>query len=74
MFTEFEEIGSNKRFGYETPADLRENYPKFFWNMVSPFIGPALDYLSVTQEGKSWIAHLYAHVFVEEHRLNHKGA
>jgi hypothetical protein len=28
----------------------------------------ALDYLGVTQEGKFWIANLYAHVFSEEHR------
>jgi hypothetical protein len=25
-------------------------------------------YLRVTQEGKQWIANLYAHVFLEEHR------
>jgi hypothetical protein len=31
-------------------------------------LADALDYLRVTQEGKFWIASLYAHVFSEEHR------
>ena len=47
---------------------LRAAYPSFFWNAVRPFIGDALKYLRVTQEGKQWIANLYAHVFSEEHR------
>jgi hypothetical protein len=40
----------------------------FFWRAVRPYIGDALRYLRVTQEGKQWIANLYAHVFSEEHR------
>ena len=35
---------------------------------VCPYIGDALRYLRVTQDGKQWIANLYAHVFSEEHR------
>ena len=69
LFTEFQETGSNVELGYETPADLRESYPRFFWGMVSPYIDESLEYLQVTQEGKSWIASLHAHVFVEEHKL-----
>ena len=69
LYTEFQEIGSNEELGYRNPADLRESYPRFFWKMVSPYIDDAIAYLEVTQEGKSWIASLYAHIFVEEHRL-----
>jgi hypothetical protein len=54
--------------GYRNPEDLRSAYPGFFWKAVNPYIGDALDYLRVTQEGKLWIANLYAHVFSEEHR------
>lgn len=68
LFAEFQETGMNDRLGYKTPADLRAGYPKFFWNTVRPFIGPALRYLQVTQDGKLWIANLYAHVFAEEHQ------
>ena len=46
---------------------MRKNYAKFFWNDVSPYIQDALRYLRVTQEGKQWIANLYAHVFEIEH-------
>ena len=67
LFAEFQETGANARFGYESPADLSDAYPKFFWGMVRPFLDPSLGYLQVTQEGKFWIANLYAHVFIQEH-------
>jgi len=35
---------------------------------VRPYIGDALRYLQVTQEGQQWIANLYANVFSMEHR------
>jgi hypothetical protein len=68
LFAEFQEIGANDKLGYATPADLRRSYPGFFWKAVRPYIGEGLRYLRVTQEGKLWIANLYAHVFSEEHR------
>lgn len=69
LFREFRETGVNERLGYETPADLRAEYPKFFWSMVEPYIGEALQYLRMTQTGQQYIANLYAHVFAEEHML-----
>jgi hypothetical protein len=68
LFTEFRETGESEKRGYQTPDDLRAAYPAFFWNAVRPYIGDALRYLRVTQDGKQWIANLYAHVFSEEHR------
>jgi len=68
LFAEFRETGASEKLGYQTPDDLRGAYPAFFWQAVHPFIGDALRYLQVTQEGKQWIANLYAHVFSEEHR------
>ena len=35
---------------------------------LRPYIGDALRYLRVTQEGQQWIANLYANVFSIEHR------
>ena len=57
----------NKTLGYKTPADLRHNYPKFYWQGVYPYIHDALNYLSLTQQGKQIIANLYSHVFVVDH-------
>jgi hypothetical protein len=68
LFAEFQETGASETLGYQTPDDLRAAYPAFFWQAVHPYIGDALRYLQVTQEGKQWIANLYAHVFSEEHR------
>ena len=68
LFAEFQETGASEKLGYQTPDDLRAAYPAFFWQAVRPYIGDALRYLQVTQEGKQWIANLYAHVFSEEHR------
>jgi len=68
LFTEFRETGMNVKLKYDNVTDLRANYPDFFWKSVRPYIGGALRYLRVTQEGQQWIANLYANVFSMEHR------
>lgn len=68
LFYEFEETGTNARLGYKNPSDLRNDYPAFYWNVVNRYIQDALRHLRVTQEGKQWIANLYAHVFSVEHQ------
>jgi hypothetical protein len=70
LFFEFEETGSNQELGYKRPGDLHDNYAKFYWDVVSPYIQEALRYLRVTQEGKQWIANLYANVFGAEHECH----
>jgi hypothetical protein len=67
LFNGFRETGLVEKLQYKTPADLRTNYPNFFWQMVQPYIGDALRYLRVTQEGQQWVANLYANVFLMEH-------
>ncbi len=67
LFYEFEETGINKSLGYKTPADLRKNYAKFYWNGVYPYIQDGLRFLALTQQGKQIIANLYSNVFVVEH-------
>ncbi len=68
LFNEFRETGTSNKLKYNNAADLRANYPDFFWNTVQPYIIDALRYLRVTQEGQQWIANLYANVFSMEHR------
>ena len=68
LYWEFVEMGVAKQFGYESAADLADAYPSFFWTSVKPYIGPAVDFLLLTQEGKQWVSHLHGHVFAEEHR------
>jgi hypothetical protein len=68
LFSEFRETGISDKLNYKSVADLRANYPDFFWKTVRPYIGDALRYLRVTQEGQQWIANLYANVFSMEHR------
>jgi hypothetical protein len=67
LFYEFEETGENERIGYKNPGDMRQNFVKFYFNMVVPYIQDALQYLNVTQEGKLWVSSLYAHVHKVEH-------
>jgi hypothetical protein len=73
LFHEFTETGVAAGLGFASPADVAERYPKFFWQVVEPYLEPALRHLERTVEGKTWIAHLYAHVFVEEHRRERPG-
>jgi hypothetical protein len=74
LFAEFAETGVNQQLGYKTPATLRAEYPTFFWSQVGPYVEDALANLRMTQEGKQWVANLYAHIFAEEHRLPTLGA
>lgn len=67
LFYEFEETGVNKHLGYKKPDDLRNNYPKFYWHGVYPYVRDAVTYLSLTQQGKQIIANLHSNVFMVEH-------
>ncbi len=69
LYVEFEEAGLNKQLGYETPADLVNKYPQFYWNSVAPFVQPALRYLKVTANGRQWISNLYSNVFLAEREM-----
>lgn len=68
LFCEFRETGVAEELGYSTAADLADAYPSFFWEKVRPYIGDALAFLQLTQEGKQLIGNLYGHVFSVEHR------
>lgn len=67
LYYEFEEIGTNQVLGYDSPGDLRVNYPSFYWKAVYPYLPTALKYLNLTQAGKQIIANLYSTVFRVEH-------
>lgn len=67
LYTEFRETGEAERLGYRHASALREAYPGFFWNVVSPFITDGLRLLRKTQGGQQVIANLFAHVFEVEH-------
>jgi hypothetical protein len=67
LFYEFQELGLNEKLGYKSPNDLRKNYASFYWEQVNPYIKDALHYLSLTEDGKQWIANMHSHVFESEH-------
>lgn len=73
LFYEFEEIGLNKTFGYETPADIVYKFPQFYWTNVAPQIQTAIRYLNVTASGRQWIANLYGNVLRAEREVNLSG-
>jgi hypothetical protein len=66
LYHEFEEVGLNKQLGYESPADIVDKYPQFYWNNISPYVRAAIRYLNVTSSGRRWIAGLYSNVFRAE--------
>lgn len=67
LYYEFVETGEAVKLGYKSPADLVDTYPNFYWRKVSPYLGDAIKYLELTQEGKQWIANLHSNVFAAEH-------
>ena len=73
LYYEFEEVGMNKQLGYNSPADLTDLYPQFYYNSVAPHIQTAIRYLNVTSSGRQWIASLYSNVFRAESELSLSG-
>ncbi len=68
LYHEFVETGTDKALGITSAADLADQYPRFYWNAVQPYIKDAVYYLEMTQEGKQWVANLHSNVFAIEHK------
>jgi len=73
LYYEFVEIGVHTKLGYESPADVVDRYPQFYWSKIERYIGDGLRYLEMTMEGKQWTATLYSHVFAVEHNRRRMG-
>ncbi|MDB5809356.1 MAG: hypothetical protein JWN94_1478 [Betaproteobacteria bacterium] len=67
LFHEFEETQANQRLGHKTHADLREQYPSFYWNFVSAHVQTSIEYLKVTRMGRKWLASLRSTMFAAQH-------
>jgi hypothetical protein len=73
LYYEFEEVGMNRQLGYDSPADIVNRYPQFYWNSVAPHIQTEIGYLNKTEIGRQWIANLYSNVFRAERELTQSG-
>jgi hypothetical protein len=73
LYYEFEEVGINRQLGYDSPADIVDRYPQFYWNSVAPYIQTEIGYLNKTSRGRQWIANLYANVFRAEQEIQLSG-
>ena len=62
LYHEFLETGFAETLGCQSPMDLVELFPSFFSEQVEPLIGPALEHLGQTPDGKEVIAELYNRV------------
>jgi hypothetical protein len=69
LYHEFEEVGVNRQLGYDSPADIVNRYPQFYWNCVSPHIQTEIRYLNMTASGRQWISTLYSNVFRAEREI-----
>ncbi len=73
LYHEFEEAGVNRQLGYDSPADLVNRYPQFYWNSIAPHIQTAIRYLNATSSGRQWIANLYSNIFRAEREISLSG-
>lgn len=73
LFYEFTETGEAVALNLQSPADLVDNYPGFYWTKIQPYIEHAMRYLRLTSEGRQWIAGLHSHVFTAEHGIMDTG-
>jgi hypothetical protein len=72
LYSEFEETGMNRMLGYRSAAELRANYPHFYWSVVFPYISDSLRYLAATATGRQIIARLYTNVYLVELEQMHR--
>jgi hypothetical protein len=73
LYHEFQEVGINRQLGYDSPADIVNRYPQFYWNSVAPHIQTEIRYLNMTSSGRQWIASLYGNVFRAEREISLSG-
>jgi hypothetical protein len=73
LYYEFEEVGINRQLGYESPADIVNRYPEFYFNSAAPHIQTEIRYLNRTTRGRQWIANLYSNVFRAERDISLSG-
>ena len=73
LYHEFLETGFASKFGCSSPMDLVEMFPSFFQDQVEPLIGPAIEHLGQTSDGKELIAELYRRVSEVSRRENRLG-
>ena len=73
LYHEFEEVGINRQLGYDSPADIVNRYPQFYWDSVAPHIQTEIRYLNMTSSGRQWIACLYGNVFRAAHEISLSG-
>ncbi|MEO0537893.1 MAG: metal-dependent phosphohydrolase [Cyanobacteria bacterium P01_A01_bin.123] len=66
LYREFEETGMNQALGYQHVGELRASYPRFYWDVIYPYICDSLRYLAVTKAGRRIIASLYTNVYLVE--------
>lgn len=62
LFCELVEVGNHKTFGYSRPEDLRSSYPRFFRQVVVPYIRDGMRYVASSRHGRYILTHLYANV------------
>jgi hypothetical protein len=73
LYCEFQEAGINRQLEYDSPADIVDRYPQFYWNTVSPHVQTAIRYLNATASGRQWIANLHSNIFRAERDISLSG-
>lgn len=67
LMIELEESGMANQLGYKTPLEFRNNYDKLFWTVLHPIVADGIALLKMTDQGREWLANMYAHVLMVEH-------
>lgn len=70
LFSEFEEVGSNKAIGYKNSNDLRAGYPRFYWQVVSLYLKHGIRYLEITHTGRAILGNLHGNRGLVEAELD----
>jgi hypothetical protein len=65
LLVELEESGMTTLLGYADIAAFRAGFHDMFWLSMYPLIAEGMKLLDLTGEGRELVAHLYAHLLIE---------
>jgi len=66
LYLEFRETGAADLMKIDSPVDLKDTYPQFFWSSVYDHIKDHIEILEKSPRGKKWITSLYKNVFTRQ--------
>ncbi len=69
---EIEESGLSDILGTSTVSEFRKNFSSIYWKALHPKITDGIEFLKLTEQGRSWLANMHADILMLEYEGDKK--